>query len=382
MPCCTRHWWDEDVAAFEAQLNVLKCTVGASDGGISDVSFNVLAFLARKKMEVKAIGEHALICAEWDKNRIASRSSKSSDVRVKRFEDIKARFLQPGYSENDVEFVDQLHRHRELRVGKPMSDRVRQRVEPLHRPGVNEIRDPRVLPTGSRHDDFALRGESDGRLIHDHFKAASSQYQVARIDTPSYGRYQLASVGPDYDHSQFSMRANSKDHVTQGSAPEASSSQYSTLADALSLSRSESVTPGPTRPQDQPDARPNEPTLSNPKQCPICRVIFGRKRERDRHVESYIPHSIYCPAQGCPWTGRRQWDFKEHWKKNHSNSGQVPIKTNEIYNPKKFVKSIVDGAPLVEVVESACSMVQERLEKLGKVDVGVNAWGRKRNVDN
>jgi hypothetical protein len=58
------------------------------------------------------------------------------------------------------------------------------------------------------------------------------------------------------------------------------------------------------------------------------------------------------------------------------------MKTNEIYDPKKFVKSIVDGTPLDEVVQSACSMVHERLEKLGKVDVGVNVWGRKRRVDN
>jgi len=31
--------------------------------------------------------QHALICAEWDKDPIASRSSKSSDVRAKRFEE-------------------------------------------------------------------------------------------------------------------------------------------------------------------------------------------------------------------------------------------------------------------------------------------------------
>jgi len=58
------------------------------------------------------------------------------------------------------------------------------------------------------------------------------------------------------------------------------------------------------------------------------------------------------------------------------------VKANGIYDPKKFVKSIVDGTPLVEVVQSACSTVQERLWKLGKAGVGVNVWGRKRKVDN
>jgi hypothetical protein len=104
-------------------------------------------------------------------------------------------------------------------------------------------------------------------------------------------------------------------------------------------------------------------------------------QERNRHVESYLPHSIICPLQGCTWTGRRQWDFREHWKKNHSNSSRVLTETNEIYDPKRFVKSIVDGNPRVEVVQSVCAMVQERLEKLGKADVGVNVWGRKRKVD-
>lgn len=55
---------------------------------------------------------------------------------------------------------------------------------------------------------------------------------------------------------------------------------------------------------------------------------------------------------------------------------------NDIYDPRKFVKSIVDGTPLAEVVQSACSMVRETLKNLGKVDVGINVWGRKRRVDN
>lgn len=94
-------------------------------------------------------------------------------------------------------------------------------------------------------------------------------------------------------------------------------------------------------------------------------------------MESYLPKSIYCPSHGCPWTGRRQWDFREHWKKKHPEAGQAPGEdVNKIYDPKDFVKLIVDGTPRAEVAQSACSMVQERLEKLGKVDVEVNLGGR------
>ena len=130
------------------------------------------------------------------------------------------------------------------------------------------------------------------------------------------------------------------------------------------------------------DAQLGEATSSILHECPVCQDTFRRAQERNRHVESYLPHSIYCPLLGCTWTGRRQWDFKEHWKKNHPNSSRLSVKTNEIYDPKKFVKSIVDGTPLDEVVQSACSTVQERLWKLGKVGVEINVWGRKRKVDN
>jgi hypothetical protein len=116
--------------------------------------------------------------------------------------------------------------------------------------------------------------------------------------------------------------------------------------------------------------------------CPICGRQFRRAQERDRHLVSYLPHSIYCPSQGCAWKGRRQCDFKAHWKKNHPETDQVPgKKTNEIYDPKKFVKRIVDGSSPDEVARIAFLKVQERFMELGKVDVGANVWGRKRKLD-
>ncbi|KAN0109267.1 hypothetical protein V8E52_009451 [Russula decolorans] len=146
-PCCTRHWWDEDVMAFEAELNALKNPVGDPAGAGATIS----AFLAKKKEGVTAITEHARICATWEKDRNTDRSTKLSDVRVKRFEDIKARLLALGYIEKDV---DQLRLHREVRTSKPMSDRVWKRVEPLLLPEVNEARDRRLVQEGG--DDYKL----------------------------------------------------------------------------------------------------------------------------------------------------------------------------------------------------------------------------------
>ncbi len=56
--CCTRHWWDEDVVAFEAELNALKNPVGS----LADVDATVSAFLAKKKEGVTATTEVSSMC--------------------------------------------------------------------------------------------------------------------------------------------------------------------------------------------------------------------------------------------------------------------------------------------------------------------------------
>jgi hypothetical protein len=137
------------------------------------------------------------------------------------------------------------------------------------------------------------------------------------------------------------------------------------------------------------DEKPIESTTSSsespmpvvPPKCSVCGNKFSRMQERNRHLESYLPHSVHCPFQGCTWTGRRQWDFKGHWRGKHSEAGPAPGEdANEIYDPKDFVKSIVDGTPVEEVARSAFAEVQESLKRLGKPDVGANVLGRNREL--
>jgi len=112
--------------------------------------------------------------------------------------------------------------------------------------------------------------------------------------------------------------------------------------------------------------------------CPECRVAFRRVQDRNRHIESHLPHSIHCPFDGCVWTGRRQSDFKGHWGKTHPGNAQVPGEgANQLYDPKAFVKSIIDGTPIEKVARAAFSKIQERLTELGREEIGVgNVWGR------
>ena len=151
-----------------------------------------------------------------------------------------------------------------------------------------------------------------------------------------------------------------------------SNSRHSMLVNA------ESLTVTPTQPQYEPNAQPAQTTTNTRHGCPICQKTFIRKQDRDRHVELYLPHSIYCPYN-CSWTGRRPYEFTNHCKTMHPDSQGV-MKTNQIYDSKKFVKSILDGTPLDEVEQSACSLVQERLNELGMADVEADIWGRKKRV--
>jgi hypothetical protein len=49
-----------------------------------------------------------------------------------------------------------------------------------------------------------------------------------------------------------------------------------------------------------------------------------------------------------------------HWRRKHPEAGQAPGEdANEIYNPKDFVRSIIDGTPVDEVARSTFAKVSE-----------------------
>ena len=147
------------------------------------------------------------------------------------------------------------------------------------------------------------------------------------------------------------------------------------------LSRPDTPNPAPDQDEMEADAQRHETSPSTQLDCRICSAKFGRMQERNRHIESHLPHSILCLFQACTWTGRRQWDFKEHWRRKHTEAGQLPKEhENEIYDPKDFVTSIVDGAPVDKVARSAFAKVQEGLRRLGKPEVGAKVLGRSRDL--
>ncbi|KAH9986005.1 hypothetical protein BJV74DRAFT_547625 [Russula compacta] len=144
-PWCTEHLWDEDVKAFQAEFDTLAPEIVDLSDPTDEMEAVFNEFLERKKSQAAGIKEHTLACLAWEKGRNADRSALLSDVKAKRFEDIKARFSKLGYAEEDVAHI---RWHREVGTSKPMSDRVWQRVEPLLIPEINKARDSRLQSAG------------------------------------------------------------------------------------------------------------------------------------------------------------------------------------------------------------------------------------------
>ena len=143
------------------------------------------------------------------------------------------------------------------------------------------------------------------------------------------------------------------------------------------MSVSDSDTPTQFQDSDRVDGQPNEAVASIIHGCPVCQEEFNRVQERNRHVETHLPHWILCPSQSCTWTGRRRWDFKEHRRKKHPETGQVTVEDAiGLYNPREFVNMIFEGKPVNEVGRSAFTMAQDRLKRLGR---SANVRGRKKN---
>ena len=144
------------------------------------------------------------------------------------------------------------------------------------------------------------------------------------------------------------------------------------------MSVSDSDTPTQSRNSDQIDSQPNEAAASIIHGCPVCQKPFNRVQDRNRHIETHFPHWILCPFLDCDWTARRPCDFKGHRRKKHSETGQVTVgDAIMLYDPKEVVNMILKGKPVGEVAQSAFTMTQESLERLGR---SANVWGRKGNL--
>ena len=108
--CCARHWWDEDVTAFEAELNALKTPV--SDP--ADAEATISAFLEKKKAGVTAITEVSFTSVGVRSCSIIVRSSMPASVQRGRRTAIQ--IVAPNYLTSEINALKSkryisLHQH-------------------------------------------------------------------------------------------------------------------------------------------------------------------------------------------------------------------------------------------------------------------------------
>jgi hypothetical protein len=119
------------------------------------------------------------------------------------------------------------------------------------------------------------------------------------------------------------------------------------------------------------------PTNASP-QCPVCEQSFGRTQERDRHVRTHLPYSLFCSFPGCSWRGYRPYSLRPHWVERHANFGEAPRPEDcNLYNPDLLVQPIISGESLIdEVIAIALQTIRIRTQELGRVDILEDEWGR------
>ena len=117
---------------------------------------------------------------------------------------------------------------------------------------------------------------------------------------------------------------------------------------------------------------------AQPHVCPLCKGNFFRKQERDRHIRSFLPHSVYCPFRGCDWRGDRHDNLKKHQRTKHARF-KFPVRPRcQIYNPDRLVEMVVlDQLSIKSAAHFALWLVECRADELKKVGIWKDWWGRK-----
>jgi hypothetical protein len=113
--------------------------------------------------------------------------------------------------------------------------------------------------------------------------------------------------------------------------------------------------------------------------CPICNKTFFRKQERDRHIETFLPHAFYCPFLGCEWRGNRHDNLQKHWGKRHPNfDPSQELQHCQIYDRSQLVNLVACSSLKIEsAADRALSEVEKNAPRLGKGNVWADGWGRK-----
>ncbi|KAI0044437.1 hypothetical protein FA95DRAFT_1545043 [Auriscalpium vulgare] len=119
-PC---YWWDEDLDVLREELDALLARHRGKKSAAYKSHLDEVRAAKKAATDVKL--KHHDICQIWDDGRARKRTQHLTDIKEKRFEDIKTRLLALDYAASEI---DAIRGHREVLVPKPMTDRVWARI--------------------------------------------------------------------------------------------------------------------------------------------------------------------------------------------------------------------------------------------------------------
>ncbi|KAF7318781.1 hypothetical protein HMN09_00390400 [Mycena chlorophos] len=98
----SRWYWHDDIVDMVRELESLERDVHVRVPGAFKKKE---AFIADRKELIVAIVKHTEICAKWAKNAEHRRHEERDEISRKRFNDLKAKFLELGYVEADINAI-------------------------------------------------------------------------------------------------------------------------------------------------------------------------------------------------------------------------------------------------------------------------------------
>ncbi|KAJ7754558.1 hypothetical protein B0H16DRAFT_747932 [Mycena metata] len=98
-------------------------------------------FTAERIALVEAIANHAVICGNWSRDAVIRRQQETDRKIVARYEAIKAKFIELGYSEDDV---SRIRYSTEVCQSTGLTDRIWKRIHPLLEPQVKASKERRL----------------------------------------------------------------------------------------------------------------------------------------------------------------------------------------------------------------------------------------------
>ncbi|KAI0044430.1 hypothetical protein FA95DRAFT_1562237 [Auriscalpium vulgare] len=117
------YWWDEDLDVLREELDALLARHRGKKSAAYKSHLDEVRAAKKAATDVKL--KHHDICQIWDDERARKRTQHLTDIKEKRFEDIKTRLLALDYAASEI---DAIRGHREVLVPKPMTDRVWARI--------------------------------------------------------------------------------------------------------------------------------------------------------------------------------------------------------------------------------------------------------------